>query len=63
MKEEHALPSEEAHDCIIIANSAESRPEDIILKDRYFHMWALNRQFELLWTHEGNLGHSPGAVM
>lgn len=64
VKEEHALPSEEAHDCIIIANlSGKDRPEDIILKDRYFHMWALNRQFELLWTHEGNLGHFPGAVM
>lgn len=60
VKEEHALPSEEAHDCIIIANlSGKDRPEDIILKDRYFHMWALNRQFELLWTHEGNLGHFP----
>lgn len=64
VKESHELPAEEAHDCIIIANlTGKEQPEDIILKDRYFHMWALNRQFEVLWTHEGNLGHFPWAAM
>lgn len=63
VKESHELPAEEAHDCIIIANlTGKEQPEDIILKDRYFHMWALNRQFEVLWTHEGNLGHFPWAA-
>lgn len=62
LKEEHALPAEEAHDCIIIANlSGGDHPSDIILKDRYVRMWALNRNWELLWQHEGNIGHFPWA--
>lgn len=60
IKEAHNLPGEEAHDCIIIANlSGNSYPCDIILKDRYQRMWAMNRNWELLWTHEGNVGHFP----
>lgn len=60
VKKEYELPGEHAHDCIIIANlSGGKHPSDIILKDRYHHMWALNRNMELLWTHEGNLGHFP----
>ncbi|NLK75859.1 MAG: hypothetical protein GX288_11315 [Clostridiales bacterium] len=62
IKESYDLPSDEAHDCIIIANlSGKDRPEDIILKDRYFNMWAMDRHFNLLWTHKGNLGHYPWA--
>lgn len=60
IKEEHELPDPEAHDCIIIANlSGKAHAEDIILKNRYFKMWAVNRNFEVLWTHEGNIGHFP----
>lgn len=60
VKEKHDLPAEEAHDCIIIANlSGGDHASDIILKDRYRKMWAMNREWELLWTHEGNLGHFP----
>ena len=60
VKEKHDLPGEEAHDCIIIANlSGKEYASDIILKDRYRNMWAMNREWELLWTHEGNLGHFP----
>lgn len=62
VKQEYELPDENAHDCIIIADlSGKKRAEDIILKDRYRHMWALNNRFELLWTHEGNIGHFPWA--
>lgn len=54
------LPSDEAHDCIIIANlRGKKHPSDIILKDRYKKMWALDEEFNLLWVHEGNLGHFP----
>lgn len=60
LKKEYELPAEQAHDCIIIANlSGGERPQDIILKDRYRNMWALNNKFELLWTHAGNIGHFP----
>ncbi|WP_249902185.1 hypothetical protein [Paenibacillus sp. PK3_47] len=60
VKSVHELPAKEAHDCIIIANlSGSGRPGDIILKDRYHKLWALDRNFQLLWTHEGNVGHFP----
>lgn len=60
VKAVHPLPAKEAHDCIIIANlSGGDRPSDIILKDRYHQLWALDRDFRLLWTHQGNVGHYP----
>lgn len=59
-KETYELPDPHAHDCIMIANlSGGDRATDIILKDRYHKMWALDREFRLLWTHEGNPGHFP----
>ncbi|MGM0879756.1 MAG: hypothetical protein ACQEXQ_01810 [Bacillota bacterium] len=59
-KESYPLPDPHAHDCIIIANlSGGERATDIILKDRYHKMWALDQNFNLLWTHEGNPGHFP----
>lgn len=62
IKEKYPLPDDHAHDCIIIANlSGNSFPRDIILKDRYQQMWAMNHQWELLWTHKGNIGHFPWA--
>lgn len=60
LKKEYALPDEMAHDCIIIANLSGNRtPMDIILKNRYSDMWALDNNFKLLWTHHGNIGHFP----
>ncbi|WP_309120651.1 hypothetical protein [Paenibacillus sp.] len=56
------LPGEQAHDCIIIANlTGGPHARDIILKDRYRTLWALDRDFRLLWKHEGNPGHYPWA--
>lgn len=49
-----------AHDCIIVANlRGNDSPRDFILKDRYENMWALDNNFNLLWTHSGNIGHFP----
>ena len=60
VKREFSLPHPDAHDCILIANlRGLKHAEDIILKDRYFNMWALDSYFNLLWTHKGNLGHFP----
>ncbi len=60
MKRERELPGENAHDCIIIANlTGKGRPGDIILKNRYRKLWALDNDLNLLWTFEGNLGHYP----
>ena len=48
--------------CIIIANlTGKERAENILLKNRYTRMWAMDKNFQLLWTHEGNLGHYPWA--
>ncbi|KAB8139309.1 hypothetical protein F9U64_00510 [Gracilibacillus oryzae] len=60
IKKEFSLPGEHAHDCIVIANLAGNAfSQDIILKDRYHQMWAMNAEGELLWTHKGNIGHFP----
>lgn len=59
-KRSFPLPADEAHDCIIIANlRGLPVPQDILLKDRYRRLWALDQDFQLLWTHEGNIGHYP----
>ncbi|QNK57848.1 hypothetical protein [Paenibacillus sp. PAMC21692] len=59
-KRSFELPSELAHDCIILANlSGGAYPSDIILKDRYRTLWALDRDLRLLWTYSGNPGHFP----
>ena len=55
-----ALPHPEAHDTIVIANfRGLDRPRDIVLKDRYNQVWALDDHGNLLWTHVGNTGHRP----
>ncbi len=62
VKKDYALPDPDAHDCIIIANlTGGPRAKEIILKNRYFKMWAMSENFEVLWTHEGNIGHFPWA--
>jgi len=59
-KRSFELPGEQAHDCIIIANlTGGAFPQDIILKDRYRKLWAMDNNFQLLWTYEGNPGHYP----
>lgn len=60
VKKDFALPDEWAHDCIIVANlTGGEYPSDIILKNRYHQMWAVDKDFKLLWTHKGNIGHFP----
>lgn len=62
VKKSYELPDPEAHDCIIIANlSGKKHASEIILKDRYFRMWAMSNDFKVLWTHKGNVGHFPWA--
>jgi len=56
----HDLPDPDAHDCIVPANlsGGEGRTE-VILKDRYRRLWAMDDDFDVLWTHEGTTGHYP----
>lgn len=59
-KSSFSYPSKNAHDCIVIANlTGNKKPQDIIVKDRYNQVWALDRTGKLLWTHKGNTGHFP----
>jgi hypothetical protein len=53
-------PSPDAHDTIIIANfSGNERPTDIVLKDRYNTLWAMDSNWNVLFQHAGNIGHYP----
>jgi len=59
-KSSFSYPNAHAHDCIIIANlSGNEKPQDIILKDRYDQIWAMDRTGKQLWTYKGNTGHYP----
>lgn len=60
LKEKHEIPDEHAHDCIIIADlEGKGYPQNIILKDRYRKLWALDTNYKVMWTFEGNVGHYP----
>lgn len=60
LKKKHAIPDNEAHDCIIFADlEGTGHAQNIILKNRYHKMWALDRNFEVMWTFSGDLGHYP----
>lgn len=60
LKEKHPIPDEYAHDCIIIADlEGKGYPQNIILKNRYHQLWALDTNFEVMWTFKGNIGHYP----
>ncbi|MFK7693292.1 FG-GAP-like repeat-containing protein [Paenibacillus sp. HJGM_3] len=60
VKSARELPGPHAHDCIIVANlTGGTYAGDVILKDRYHTLWAMDRDFNLLWKHEGNPGHFP----
>lgn len=60
IKNSFKLPDENAHDCIIIANlTGNEEAQDIILKNRYSNLWAMDNNFKQLWTYEGNVGHYP----
>lgn len=52
------LPDKGAHDCILIANLAgDDHPDELIVKDRYHRIWALDVTGKVLFTFAGNVGH------
>ena len=55
------LPATGSNDCIIFANlRGTAWPQDIIVKDRYSQVWAINGETgALLWNHKGTTGHYP----
>ncbi|MFS0636212.1 PxKF domain-containing protein [Mesobacillus foraminis] len=59
IEKKHQLPDQRAHDAIFIANfSGNKTPQDILLKDRYSKIWAMDKDFNQLWHYPGNTGHS-----
>ena len=59
---EGELPAANANDAITLADLAgNGRAEEILVKDRYNQIWALGRDFEVLWTFRspGNIAHFP----
>lgn len=60
LKKQAPLPDEQAHDCIIIADlEGRGNARNIILKNRYEKLWALDGELRVMWEHEGNVGHYP----
>jgi hypothetical protein len=54
------VPGPNAWDTFVIANfRGLDRPRDIVFKDRYNQVWAVDDQGNLLWTHTGVVGHRP----
>lgn len=53
-KKQYDLPGEEAHDCIILADlTGRGARRDVILKELYFRMWALNNKEKVYVYSEG----------
>jgi len=49
-------------DCIYFCDlSGKGRDSDMIIKDRYWHVWAYNEHLEPLWTQKCKTGHYPYA--
>lgn len=60
LRASHELPDEHAHDCIVIADlEGCGHARNIILKNRYHKLWALDKNFKPMWEFEGNIGHYP----
>lgn len=58
LEREGALPTANANDCIAVANfSGGKHPREIVVKTRYDQVWALDLDFNVLWSHKGNTGH------
>lgn len=59
-KARYDLPDPNAHDAIMIANfSGNSRPSDIVVKDRFSNLWAHDKDFHLLFKFSGGLSYYP----
>ena len=60
LKRKWQLPDPSAHDAIIIADlEGRGYAQNIILKNRFHQMWAMDANFNLMWTVKGNIGNFP----
>ena len=60
IKKTAPLPDKFACDSITIADfEGTGYPQNILIKNKYSKMWALDFNLNILWSFEGNLGHTP----
>ena len=49
-------------DCLFFCDfRGTGHPRDIIIKDRYWHFWALNNRLDIMWEGDCRTGHYPYA--
>lgn len=59
-KKRFPLPAPDACDAIIIADlEGKGYPQNIILKNKYHQLWAMDSNFNVIWTYKGNVGNYP----
>lgn len=59
LKREGELPADNANDCIAFADlTGRGRAGEVLVKDRYSQIWALDDEFDVLWTY--SRGHTVG---
>ena len=60
VKKNAPLPDKSACDSITIADlEGTGYPQNIIIKNKYSKLWVLDFNLNILWSFEGNLGHTP----
>lgn len=59
-KKSAVLPDKFACDSITIADlEGTGYPQNILIKNKYSKLWALDSNLNILWSFEGNIGHTP----
>lgn len=49
-----------ADDCFLFADlTGRGRREDLVVKDRYWNMWGVSHEGQVLWQWSGSTGHFP----
>jgi hypothetical protein len=52
-----------ADDSFLLADlTGRGRPEDFVVKDRYWNMWGVGRDGKVLWHWSGSTGHFPAVA-
>jgi hypothetical protein len=52
-----------ADDCFLFADlTGRGRRADLVVKDRYWNMWGVSHEGEVLWHWEGSTGHFPAVA-
>ncbi len=62
VKKQTPLPDKYACDCIVIADlEGTGYAQNILLKNKFSTLWALDSNLNVLWDFHGNIGHTPVA--